>query len=454
MSAPAVADLRAIPGGLLAEQAWYYNRFAETYCEMFAAEPGETRIHGCETTTTFDRRRLKVGGAVDLVLTRPDGAAELRQFELWGGRLCADPVESWEMGMAVLRLRMANPDLGELAIRHVNLLSGEMDSCDLNVAEHAGRIARMLDEEVGELRSRASSPVTIPGRSCARCELACTCAEWADRPSARPIARDPGRVDYVGSVVRLTPTSMERWLSCPRAYRAAHLLDLPQGSPGVRSRQGLAVHACLARLHEAGSCSSEPDRLVEAASADGPIDETLLGFLTRHARRCPRDATSIGHELDLAQLHTWGEVPAMVTARVDAVWLHDGILDCRDYKTGMPRGERVVDDPAARVQAWLLARLATQHGARLRLRYEHLVIGLDDDPEPFEPDGDDIADIQREIGEVAAAIAASAFRGVSDPLVCGRCAFNRACPDSLLSDLDEMDDAGFIQPVAAAGPSA
>lgn len=164
-------------------------------------------------------------------------------------------------------------------------------------------------------------------------------------------------------------------------------------------------------MHEEGPCSPEPERLVEAASTDGVVDETLLGFLTRHARRCPREATSIGHELELAQLHTWVEASAMVTARVDAVWLHDGILDCRDYKTGMPRGERVADDPAARVQAWLLVRLAGHHGARLRLRYEHLVDGVDDDPEPFEPDGDDIAAIQQEIGEVAAAMVSSDFSG-------------------------------------------
>ncbi len=439
MCAPAVWDLGSVPGGLLHEQSSYYKSFAETYCDLFAGQPGETRIHGCETASTFERRQLRVSGAVDLLLARTDGVAELRQFELWGGRLSADPYASWEMGLAVLRLFHANPELTELVIRHADLLSGEVELYELNLAEHVGPIAESLDEEVLELRARAADPVTSPGRSCGRCTLACTCAEWTDRPPARPRTRDHDRTDYVGSIVKLTPTSLDRWLSCPRAYRAAHLLDLPTGPSGARSAQGLAVHACLATLHEGGPCGPDTSRHVEAASVEGIVDDTMLGFITRHARRCPPDASSVGHELDLAQLHSWGEVPVMVTARMDAVWQRDGLLDCRDYKTGMPRFERVADDPAARLQAWLLSRLAVERGLRLQLRYEHLVPGIDEDPEPFEPDDEDIANIEREIGEVAAAIATSEFVGVGDSVVCRRCTFRRACPDAVLEDPDDED---------------
>jgi len=437
MRAPDVVDLRSIPGGLLPEQAWFYRRYVENYCDLFAGQAGETRLHGCEVTSTFERRQIRVGGAVDLLLTRPDGAAELRQFELWGGRLSADPYASWEMGLAVLRLYRANPELGVLVIRHADLLSGEVELHELNLAEHARAIAASLDEEVGDLRARASTPVTNPGRSCRQCDLACACTEWADRPSARPRTPDPARTDYVGSVVKLTPTSLQRWLDCPRAYRAANLLDLPTGPPGPRSTQGLAVHACLAKLHEAGPCGPDTARHMDAASTEGFVDDTMLGFITRHARRCPPAATSVGHELDLAQLHTRGEVPVMVTARVDAVWQRDGLLDCRDYKTGRARVARVADDPAARLQAWLLARLAANWGLRLQLRYEHLVPGIDEDPEPFEPDAEDIANIEAEIGTVAAAIASSEFPGVSDSVVCRRCTFRHACPDAVLEDTDD-----------------
>jgi len=83
------------------------------------------------------------------------------------------------------------------------------------------------------------------------------------------------------------------------------------------------------------------------------------------------------------------------------------LLDCRDYKTGRPRVARVADDPAARLQAWLFARVAAERGLRLQLRYEHLVPGIDEDPVPFDPGAEDIAIIESEIGAVAAARAGS-----------------------------------------------
>lgn len=432
-AAPRAEDLGPAPGGLLPEQAWYYMHFARTYCALFAEEPGETRLHGCESTSTFNRRHLEVGGAVDLLLILPDGRAELRQFELWGGRLCADPLESWEMGLAVLRLYLANRDLSELTLCHADLLSGEVERQTIVFAEQVRYLADRLDAAARDLQSRASCPVAIPGRSCGRCALACRCEQWDDRPKAYPITRDPVRQDFVGPIVRLTPSSVERWLACPRAYRAAHLLDLPTAR-GARSNQGIAVHAQLAKLHENGPCGSNVGRDVVGRSPYGGVDDSLTGFIARHARRCPQSATSVGHEIDLAQLHTWGEVPVMVTGRIDAAWEHNGILDCRDYKTGPPWAERVADIPAARLQAWLLAPIAAARGLRLRLRYEHLAEETDEDPEPFEPEEDDLAEIETWIGTIGADIAISDFRGVSEPLICRRCPFQRACPDAASND--------------------
>ncbi len=40
MGAPAVAELRPEPAGLLSEQSWFYRHFGETYCDLFAGEPG------------------------------------------------------------------------------------------------------------------------------------------------------------------------------------------------------------------------------------------------------------------------------------------------------------------------------------------------------------------------------------------------------------------------------
>lgn len=441
MTSPQIEDLGRVPGGLLPEQSWFYRRFAETYCETFSGDPGETRPHGCESASDFGRRQLHVSGGVDLLLTLPGGRVELRQLELWGGTLCADPYESWEMGLALLRLHYFNRDIAELTLCHVDLLSGQVERQLVVIAEHIGPIAHLLDEGAGDLRSRASSPVPIPSRSCGMCGLACTCEAWADRPPARPIAPDPERTDYVGPMVRLTPTSIERWLACPRSYRAAHLLDLPTGRGSARSTQGILVHSRLAQLHEPGPCGADVSRQEEAATSDGVLDDRLMGFIGRHARRCPQSATSVGHELDLAQLHTRGEVPVMVTGRIDAVWEHNGVLDCRDYKTGVPRAERVADIPAARLQAWLLAPIAEARGLRLRLRYEHLAEFGDDDPEPLEPDDEDLAEIQGWIGDIGADIARSEFAGVGEAHVCRWCPFQRACPDAAFDDDgDDQDD--------------
>lgn len=442
MAAPRIEDLGSVPGGLLPEQEWFYRRFAETYCETFADEPGEKRPHGCESASDFRRRQLHISGAVDLLLTLPDGRAELRQLELWGGQLCADPYESWEIGLAVLRLASANRDLSELTVCHADLLSGVVERRHLVIAEHLRSIADSLDEHVGDLRSRASSPVAVPGRSCGRCDIALGCDAWADRPKARPVVADPARTDYVGPIVRLTPTSIERWLDCPRAYRAADLLDLPTGRGSPRSSQGITVHARLAGLHEGGPCGADLVRQEEAASADGVVDQSIMGFIARHARRCPQSATSVGHELDLAQLHTCGEVPVMVTGRIDAIWEHNGLLDCRDYKTGMPRAERVADIPAAKLQAWLLAPIAAARGLQLRLSYEHLAEDTQEDPESYEPDEEDLAEIRRWIGEIGAEIARSEFRGVREAHICRRCTFQRACPDAAFDDDEDEDGDG------------
>jgi hypothetical protein len=121
----------------------------------------------------------------------------------------------------------------------------------------------------------------------------------------------------------------------------------------------------------------------------------------------------------------------LATARIDAVWIHDGVLDARDYKTGSKRYERVADDPRARVQAWVLARDAARTGLRLQLRYEHLQPEVDDDPEPWEPGDDDLAAISEELREAVATMwRTENWRGVNDVEVCRTCRYRSICRDS------------------------
>ena len=121
----------------------------------------------------------------------------------------------------------------------------------------------------------------------------------------------------------------------------------------------------------------------------------------------------------------------MATARIDAIWVHDGLLDARDYKTGSRWYERVADDPRARVQAFVLDQHASRKGLRLRLRYEHLAAEVDDDPEPYEPDRDEIEAIEEELrATVAAFWSIEEWRGVADAQVCKWCRFRSICTDS------------------------
>jgi RecB family exonuclease len=124
----------------------------------------------------------------------------------------------------------------------------------------------------------------------------------------------------------------------------------------------------------------------------------------------------------------------MATGRLDALWQHDGILDVRDYKTGSVVTERIVEDTRARLQAWLAAPIAERNGLQLRIRYEHLAAEVNDDPEPFEPDADDLEAIEEELRAAAAAIQAAAaahdFPGVAEPDICRYCRYRSICPDS------------------------
>jgi hypothetical protein len=234
----------------------------------------------------------------------------------------------------------------------------------------------------------------------------------------------------VPEIASLTPTSYDAFTRCPRTYLLAHLLSVPASDDAASADRGLLVHEMLRLVHERGTCHDE-GHVVEVLAAHGADDDLTLEMLRRHARRCPADWEREAHEVDLARFHRAPPPMYMATARIDAVWVHDGLLDARDYKTGARHHDRVVDDPRARVQAYVLAPRARGRGLRLRLRYEHLTPEVDDDPEPFEPDEDDLAVIEEELrAAVEAMWGDDPWRGVGEAEVCGRCRYRSICPDS------------------------
>lgn len=237
---------------------------------------------------------------------------------------------------------------------------------------------------------------------------------------------------YLPDIPTLTPSSYDDYTRCPRLFFLGALLRVPASDHAPTSTQGQLVHDMLWRVHESGSCH-DVDHVRDVLAGHGVDTDVMRDYVARHARRCPSiAATGEAHEHWLARFHRVPPPMFMAVARVDAIWVHDGWLDARDYKTGSRWHERVSDVPAARVQVFLLAPKARERGLHLRLRYEYLSPEVDDDPDPWEPDDDDLDAIEEELREAVADMRGDQeWAGVAEPDVCGRCRYRTVCRDSV-----------------------
>ena len=199
----------------------------------------------------------------------------------------------------------------------------------------------------------------------------------ASSPAATP-TRD--RMTHV-SLTRSAPRSRR---SRPRATRrsnaararstAASCSACPASDPAPSNDQGLLVHDMLWRVHEhrllprrrprrATCWSGTAPTATRCASSSRGTPPVPVGGRRRRSRTSTSSRASTGSRAPMF----------MATARIDAIWVHDGLLDARDYKTGRCWHTRVCDVPAAKVQAFVLGRAANRHaGCELRLRYEYL----------------------------------------------------------------------------------
>jgi len=237
------------------------------------------------------------------------------------------------------------------------------------------------------------------------------------------------RDSLIGPVHLVTPSGLGAWERCRRRYLLGQLLRLPRSDPGPGADDGNLAHDLLRYLHSTGSCHDEAHVDDVLAGHGKHTDPVARGFVERHRRRCPPAPEAQDHERSVARFHRGGMF--MATARLDALWRHDGFYDVRDYKTGRPGVERLADDARARLQAWLVAARAARRGLRVRVRYEYLAPEVDDDPEPFEPDDDDLSAIEAELVTVAAAMRAEReWHGVAEREVCRMCEYRSICTDS------------------------
>lgn len=241
--------------------------------------------------------------------------------------------------------------------------------------------------------------------------------------------RRPARL--LGDVVPITPTSLERWQRCRREYLIADLLGVPDSDDGPSNVVGLLVHDLLRFVHVHGSCA-DGDHVEAALEAHGVDSDVIRSMLARHARRCPAaSATTAAHEVDLVRFHRTPAPMFMASARIDALWVHDGVLDLRDYKTGMRRTDRLAEDRSARLQAYVAANHARRRGLQVQVRYEYLAPEVLDDPEPFVPDDDDLlaieVELQTAVTEIRTEHQQGEWAGIAERDTCRSCRFRSVC---------------------------
>jgi hypothetical protein len=426
MAVPTIGDFAhagsTVSPALLPEERAVLDQAATWYVEMFGDRPARWDDPGTDQVT--ERRGVRVGGWVDLPVRTPDGSHELRQFAFGGHRDPPDdPLELDALRVAFLRLKRWL-DGRPLRVVWADLVRGLLVERDVDDAERAAHTT-WFDERLAVVETRAQSPVATNGRDCGGCAVVSKCPEHSKG------ALWGRRGDLLPGILHITPTALDTWRRCPRDWRDHHLFGIPASDSDPGGVHGQQLHDALHMIHVEGSCHDVEhvgDVLVRRGMDH---DDRLWGEIERHTTRCPDPAETLGHEVTRARFSSHPTTPFMATARFDALWVHDGILDARDFKTGQVWSERVADDRQARLQAWILAPIAATRGLRLRVAFEHLAAEVVDDPEPFEPDDDDLdaigSELRREVAEIRST---TEFAGVADPEVCARCRYRSICPES------------------------
>jgi PD-(D/E)XK nuclease superfamily len=423
---PTADDFAGIGADLEPEERAVLAQAGDWYVHVFGDRAVRYEDHGLDVPSVSPRRKLRIGGWVDLAVVGLEGVRELRHVELWGGRTpIEDPLELESVRVAVLRLSGWAVDQ-PLRVVWADLVHGTVCERTVLVTAELPELTSWFEERVDVVRRRCATPDPQMGEDCATCSFVAACPE---HPTGAHFSTS--RRDLLPGILSVTPTSLDTWRRCAREWRSAHVLSIPASDADQGTTHGRKMHDVLRLVHEQGSCH-DPDHVDDVLASHGfDDDDRVRAELARHARRCPLGATAMGHEITRARFHRKPFPPFMASARIDALWRHDGYLAAHDYKTGQRWTDRVADDDQARLQAWVLEPLADALGLRVRVVFEHLAAEVLDDPEPFEPDDDDLAAIGDGLRRTVEAIRAeTTFAGVADAEVCGRCRYRSICPDS------------------------
>lgn len=422
---PTRADFDDVGADLEPEERAVLAQAAHWYLQVFGDRAARWDDLGLDSATVSPRRRVRIGGWIDLpVVTGDPHGFELRQLEFWGGRVpFDDPLELEAVRVAVLRLARWAGD-APLRVVWADLVHGLVRERVVETPDREA-LVEWFDDRCAIVRTRAAQPEATMGVDCGTCNFVAACPV---HPTGAHYGR---RRDVLPGILTITPTGLDTWRRCAREWRDAYLYGIPSSDTDAGAVHGQQMHDVLRVVHERGSCRDDAhvDDVLVANGFD--TNDRMRGELARHRTRCPDPADALGHEVTRARFSRHPSTPFMATARFDALWVHDGVLDARDYKTGQVWSDRVADDKQARLQAWVLAPLADARGLTLRITFEHLAAEVLDDPEPFEPDADDLRAIEEELRlEVAAIRETTEFAGAADTEVCRRCRYRSICPDS------------------------
>ncbi|MEX2268113.1 MAG: PD-(D/E)XK nuclease family protein, partial [Acidimicrobiia bacterium] len=361
--------------------SWYPRLFegiADATVESPIAEP-----------TELPRRGVRLGGWVDLCVVSAAGGRELRQLAFGARGAPESPLDLPAIRLAVLRLAQMHWVEDEtLTVVWADVLRGARRETSVRVPDDLAPIATWLDERLEVVTSRMDESAAEPGRDCTTCGFVPRCPAHELRGSMTS-----RKADRFPSILVLSPTSLDAWRRCRREL-GNRALSIPPSDPEGGTAHGLYLHDILRFVHQQGSCRDE-QHVAEILAMHG-ADERVADEIRRHVTKCPIDAESVGHEVEWVRTNPKPPV-FLASARLDAVWRRDDVLEIRDYKTGQRAVEMTADDPRARLQGWVAAPRAAALGLRLRVRYEHLSREVDEDPEPWALDEHDLAHVDEEL---------------------------------------------------------